>query len=83
MSNEIMLAVLLLALGGAAVFAWRDLIVPHGERKLRREDRRQRRRRAWFRPRLFADLWNLRKTPRLSDQRAVRDSSSSNAESSG
>jgi hypothetical protein len=68
------IVILLLPFGliGLAALIYVDFIAPRKRRSIRRRQRKEARRLGKFRMRISTELWALRKTRRLSDQRELK-----------
>jgi Flp pilus assembly protein TadB len=64
---------LLAVIGAALAFGWWDVVRPRKQARAKREQRRNERRQSKLRSVLFEDLWKMRRTRRLTDQRPRDD----------
>ena len=67
----LLVVLLLLMLTAVVAFYWWDIIVPRKLKRVERQRRRENRRKAKLRFRILMFFLNLRKTRRLTDQRAA------------
>jgi hypothetical protein len=72
-NGMIKFAILLLplVLVGLAALIYFDVILPRNRRQIKRQKRKEARRLGKFRSRISTELWTMRKTRRLADQRQL------------